>query len=206
MEGLEKYTSEYIREIPFTQVSKPEKCILHEADYGLLRYAGMDFEAALRKYADCITRLCLVNTGNQEDAKDCFQNIFLKLYLSHKEFSDEEYLKAWLIRVAINECRDLHRTFWKRKVDIGYQEITKEELSGKRTVNGEERVIYKEECQELMESLRLLPEKYREVLYLYYYESFDTGEIAKMLNLRVNTVKSRLLRGRKKLGERMGAK
>ena len=164
----------------------------------------MDFETVLRRHADCITRLCLVNTGNQEDAKDCCQNVFLKLYLSDKKFSNEEHLKAWLIRIAINECRDFHRTLWKRKVDLGYQGVTEEKLSGKQIINGEEQVIYKEECRELLAALQRLPERYREVLYLYYYESFHTGEIAEMLNLRVNTVKSRLLRGRKKLAERMG--
>lgn len=171
-----------------------------------IRYAGMDFETVLRKYADCITRLCVVNTGNREDAKDCFQNTFLKLYLSDKTFSREEYLKAWLIRVAINECRDFHRTLWKRKVDLGYQGSTGEAVSEKRNANGEEEVIYEEECRELLETLQRIPEKYREILYLYYYEAFSIGEIAEMLSLKVNTVKSRLLRGRKKMAERMGKK
>lgn len=182
-----------------------ETCAVpRQAGTGPARFAGMDFETALRRHADRVTRLCLVNTGNREDAKDCFQNVFLKLYLSQKEFSSEEHLKAWLIRVAVNECRSFHRTLWKRRVDLGYEED--EKTSPRQVPDSEEQIIYREECGRLLEALRSLPEKYREVLYLYYYESFSIGEISEILNLRVNTAKSRLLRGRKKLAERMGEK
>ena len=137
------------------------------------KYAGIEYEDVVRQYADDITRLCVVWTQNEEAAKDCFQNTFLKLYQTEQTFREEEHIKAWLYTVARNECRDYHRQFWNRKVDIGYvpQENQKAGLSF----------------------------RYREVIVLYYYEEYGTGEIAKMLHTSVNTVKSRLRRGREKL-------
>ena len=84
------------------------------------KYAGIEYEDVVRQYADDITRLCVVWTQNEEAAKDCFQNTFLKLYQTEQTFREEEHIKAWLYTVARNECRDYHRQFWNRKVDIGY--------------------------------------------------------------------------------------
>ena len=71
-------------------------------------YAGIPYEEIVRRYADDITRLCVVWTQNEEAAKDCFQNTFLKLYMTKKSFREEEHIKAWLFKVARNECRDYH--------------------------------------------------------------------------------------------------
>ena len=69
------------------------------------KYAGMEYEDVVRQYADDITRLCVVWTQNEEAAKDCFQNTFLKLYQTEQTFREEEHIKAWLYTVARNECR-----------------------------------------------------------------------------------------------------
>lgn len=63
-------------------------------------YAGIPYEEIVRRYADDITRLCVVWTQNEEAAKDCFQNTFLKLYATKKSFREEEHIKAWLFKVA----------------------------------------------------------------------------------------------------------
>ena len=73
------------------------------------KYAGIEYEDVVRQYADDITRLCVVWTQNEEAAKDCFQNTFLKLYQTEQTFREEEHIKAWLYTVARNECRDYHR-------------------------------------------------------------------------------------------------
>lgn len=126
-------------------------------------------------------------------AKDCFQNTFLKLYQTKKEFVDAEHMKAWLIRVARNECNDCYRTFWRRNVDLGFEPDE----------NAKALFDYDEETNQLLLALHRLSGQYREVLYLYYYEEYDTAEIAKILRLNVNTVKSRLRRGRNKLAKLM---
>lgn len=64
------------------------------------KYAGMEYEDVVRQYADDITRLCVVWTQNEEAAKDCFQNTFLKLYQTEQTFREEEHIKAWLYTVA----------------------------------------------------------------------------------------------------------
>ena len=155
------------------------------------KYAGMDYEEVVRLFSDYITRMCVVWTQNSEAAKDCFQNTFLKLYQTSKEFDDKEHIKAWLFTVARNECRDYHRTFWNRNVDKGYffQEGSTNLLT------------YDEEASDLVDSLHRLPIKYREVLMLYYYQGYDVKETAEILHINVNTVKSRLRRGREKLAK-----
>lgn len=155
------------------------------------KYAGMDYEEVVRLFSDYITRMCVVWTQNSEAAKDCFQNTFLKLYQTSKEFHDTEHIKAWLLTVARNECRDYHRTFWNRNVDTGY--TFREESTNLLT--------YYEETSDLVEKLHSLPIKYREVLMLYYYQGYDVKEMAEILRINVNTVKSRLRRGREKLAK-----
>ena len=155
------------------------------------KYAGMEYEDVVRQYADDITRLCVVWTQNEEAAKDCFQNTFLKLYQTEQTFREREHIKAWLYTVARNECRDYHRQFWNRNVDIGYVPQENQKAGSLQ--------IEDEETEQLVEALRKLSFRYREVIVLYYYEEYGTSEIAKMLHTSVNTVKSRLRRGREKL-------
>ena len=159
-------------------------------------YAGLDYEQAMRKYADMITRICIMRCGNNEDAKDCFQNVFIKLYTAEKHFETEEYLKAWLIQVAIHQCTDYHRQAWNRKVALE-DDITKLDIhSGKSDE-------YEEES-ELLLMVKKLPDKYKDVLYLYYYEGYSTAEIAQYLRCPQPTVRTRLARARKQLKSMLG--
>ena len=68
-------------------------------------YFGMTFEETVQKYASVVHSACVMRLGNAYDADDCFQNTFLRLYTAAPDFNEEEHLKAWLLRVAINECR-----------------------------------------------------------------------------------------------------
>lgn len=150
-------------------------------------YAGMTFEQVLKKYADPVTRVCVVHCGNQTDAQDCFQNVFLKLYQSDIEFESEAHINAWLIRVAVNECTDWYRQFWKRRI-ILTDEIP--EYNSDWEENDYDSVI---------PYLMKLPFKYRRILYSHYYEDKKISEIAAELKLSENTVKSQLVRGRNML-------
>lgn len=160
-------------------------------------YAGMSYEEVVEKYSDYITRMCVVWTQNEEAAKDCFQNTFIKLYKSSKTFNDSEYLKAWLLRVARNECNDYHRTFWNKNVSIGLDREKLERVKND-SVN---KIQFDSDTENLVKALRKLSLKYREVLVLYYYQEYSTKEISDILQLSVNTVKSRLQRGREKLAK-----
>ena len=150
-------------------------------------YAGMSYEEVVEKYSDYITRMCVVWTQNEEAAKDCFQNTF----------NDSEHLKAWLLRVARNECNDYHRTFWNKNVSIGLDREKLERVKND-SVN---KIQFDSDTENLVKALRKLSLKYREVLVLYYYQEYSTKEISDILQLSVNTVKSRLQRGREKLAK-----
>lgn len=140
----------------------------------------------IEKYGDMVTRICIMNLRNSDDAKDCFQDVFIKLY-HHEHFESEEHLKAWLIRVTMNTCKDYQRKFYKTSIDIDKVIISE----------------HKKELQ-LLPVLLTLNDKYKNVLYLYYYEGYKIHEISNILHLKENTIKSRLKRGRKILKNKLG--
>lgn len=148
---------------------------------------GMTFNDIVEKYSDMVTRICIMNLRNSDDAKDCYQNVFIKLFQKDIEFQNEEHLKAWLIRVCINECRNYIKRFYKFTIDI-------------------EQVIIADHQKNLtlLPEVLKLPKKYRNVLYLYYYEGYSIDEISHILQINQNTLKSQLKRGRELLGKKVG--
>ena len=147
------------------------------------RYAGLTYEQAVRKYADKVTKVCRVHLDNPADAEDCFQNTFIKLYTKSPEFRDEEHLKAWLLRVAINECKSCTRADRRRSAVIQPKTIAPSP----------------EDACDISWALTLVEFRYRQVLYLYYCEQYKVDEIASILGKNKNTVKSMLSRGRDRL-------
>lgn len=125
---------------------------------------------------------------NAQDAEDVIQDTFIQYHTTKKEFENEQHIRAWLIRVAINKAKNVTRTFWRRnKISIeDYMETLTFETP---------------ESADLFETVMQLPEKYRIVIHLYYYEDYSVGEIAKILKLSESNVKTRLMRGRAKLRE-----
>ena len=120
---------------------------------------------------------------NQMDAEDIVQEAFLQYYTSKKEFDDEQHIRAWLIRVVINKAKNCNLTFWRRnKCSLDdYMETL---------------VFETPQSRELFEEVMKLPEKYRIVIHLFYYEDYSVREITKILKLSESNVKVRLSRGR----------
>lgn len=146
---------------------------------------------AIGLYADTVRRICLLHLKNHADTEDIFQTVFLKYALNSGEFSSAEHEKAWLIRVTINACRDLLRSFHHSKtVPL---ELLAEEAAPPRPENGE-----------VLEAVLSLPRKYKDVIYLHYYEGYTAVEIAKMLSKNENTVYSLLKRARGLLKDTLG--
>lgn len=143
----------------------------------------LSYDEYLELYADTVTRLCLVHLGNYEDAQDCFQNVFFALFKQLKK-EHPKNVKAWLLAVTVNECKKCLR------FRIGH-----------RTVNLNELTLpsFDKRESEMLELIMSLSPKYRDVIYLYYYEQYSIKEISSMLKVPVNTVKSHLLRGREQL-------
>ncbi len=140
-------------------------------------------ENTIRRHADMIYRIAYQNTGSYDDAEDILQEVSIALVTKNAPLDDEEHLKRWLIRVTINKCRDLHRHL---KV------IETEPLEDHEDVPAEEK-------DGVMEELQQLPEQYRNIIYLYYYEQYTLQEIAQILKKSINTISSGLQRARKQL-------
>lgn len=146
---------------------------------------------AMERYADTVRRICFIHLKNNADVEDVFQDVFLKYILYEKEFESDAHEKAWLIRVSINTCKDLLRSPFRSRVcsiedvEIGEWHIQEEE-------------------SDLLNSILHLPSKYRNVLYLFYYEGYTAVEIAGIMQRRENTIYTWLDRARKALKKQLG--
>ncbi len=145
-----------------------------------------EFLVAAEKYKDMIFRIALNYFGNTYDADDMVQDTLVKLYINRKPFESEEHLRAWLIRVTVNTCKNTLRMPWRKK------QVALEELSA--TLSFEQ-----PEQSELFQYVLSLPEKYRMVLYLFYYEDLTVKQIAGVMKLTETAVTTRLNRSRNQL-------
>lgn len=147
------------------------------------------FNVAIEKYADMVYRIAVNQMGNQSDADDIFQEVFIK-WMQHKdEFKNEVHEKAWMIRVTINQCKTMLGSSWNKKT----AEFS-EELENVLSYNDE-----MEEESELGEVIKQLPEKYRAVIHLFYYEELSIAEISHVLNEKESTIRTQLTRARRQL-------
>ncbi|WP_164669795.1 sigma-70 family RNA polymerase sigma factor [Virgibacillus doumboii] len=153
-------------------------------------------EKIMVEHGSDLVRLAFTYVKDKETAKDIVQNTFIKCYENLDNFRCESTLKTWLYRITINECKDYLRSWHHRKVQAKsfIQETVNSILP-----SAEDKVIRESENQEIKKFVFSLPKIYREVIYLYYYKSFIIEEIAEVTDLSINTVKTRLRRGRQKL-------
>ncbi len=142
-----------------------------------------EIEKIYNRQFDTVYRVCFSFMKNAEDAEDMVQETFLKLISCRKQFESEEHEKAWLIVTASNTCKDELKR-WKRRME------------NIRLLFQEENAVPKEE-NKVLEWVMALPVKYKQVIYLYYYEGYRTAEIASMLHCSESTVRNQLLRGRR---------
>lgn len=146
---------------------------------------------AIEKYADTVRRLCMIHLKNHADTEDIFQTVFLKYVLSSVPFENEEHEKAWLIRVTINSCKDLLKSFFRSRT-IPLETVM------------ERPVELPPDNREVLEAVLSLPQKYRDVVYLHYYEEYTAPQISRILGKKVNTVYTLLTRSRQMLQEKLG--
>jgi RNA polymerase sigma-70 factor, ECF subfamily len=152
----------------------------------------------MNQYGQEILQLAYSYVNNKAIAEDLTQDIFVKCYKNLHTYSGKSKLRTWLWRIAINHCKDFHRSWYTKNVVIAGEEMasngTKKELV-------EQAVIQKEEDDELIAAIMNLPIKYREVIYLFYYEELPLKEIALVTDTGLNTVKTRLRRAKELLKE-----
>lgn len=154
----------------------------------------------MNQYGQEILQLAYSYVNNKAIAEDLTQDIFVKCYKNLHTYSGKSKLRTWLWRIAINHCKDFHRSWYAKNVVIAGEEMpsngTKKELV-------EQAVIQKEEDDELIAAIMKLPIKYREVIYLFYYEELPLKEIVLVTDTGLNTVKTRLRRAKELLKEEL---
>ena len=144
----------------------------------------------VQNYADTLVRLGWTWFGNPHDAQDICQTVLLKLMEHDPGLPDRDAERAWVLRVAVNVCKDLKRNAWNRRtVGLEACQVT---------------VPPPGEGSGLLEAVGRLPRTYRQVVYLRYYEGYGVSEIAEMLAVKPALVSTRLARARTKLKNMMG--
>ncbi|AEG60271.1 sigma-70 family RNA polymerase sigma factor [Desulforamulus ruminis] len=150
------------------------------------------------QYGKDILQLAYTYVKDLSQAEDLAQEIFIKCFRHLDSFKQQANVKTWLYRIASNHCKDYLKSWHHRKVTVN-DKITELLLFSNHQVD--EEVIKKDEDEELVEAVFQLKIKYREVIYLYYYEDFSIKEISQALKVNENTVKTRLKRARQLLKE-----
>jgi len=150
-----------------------------------------EVKQALDAHGDAVRRICFIHLKSYADMEDVFQEVFLKYILYEQSFESHAHERAWLLRVAINQCKDLLKSFFRKRVfsleDIDLSSFTVPEAS-----------------MEILEAVLQLPDKYRDVIYLHYYEGYSAVEIAKMVEKKENTIYTWLTRARAQLKKLLG--
>lgn len=141
----------------------------------------------LDQYGDMVFRTAYAMVKNPHDAEDIAQDVFVSLVRVQPKFESDEHQKAWLLRVTINRSKSFLRSAWQQRTQ-GLPDT----LPDGAFTPGESTVL---------EAVAKLPEKYRQVVYLYYVEGYSSAELAKLLRLPQNTVLSRMARARKQLAK-----
>lgn len=140
-------------------------------------------EKIIKKYSSLVYKIAYSITSSRSDSDDVFQNVFLRYIKKSPHFTDEAYEKAWFIRVTINCSKSFVTQAWYTKTDSLNDNIE----------------YAQNEKIDLDFALRQLSPQSRAIIYLYYYEGYSTKEIASMLDIRDNAVRTSLSRSRSKL-------
>ena len=147
------------------------------------------FMEVYSRQVDTVYRVCYSFMKNRSDTEDLVQETFLKLLSTNQKFENERHEKAWLIVTASNLCKDSLKKWWRKNENIedflGLAEEPKQE-------------------DDILEVILQLPEDYKDAVYMYYYEGYTTVEIARHLGCPEATVRSRLMRAKKKLQVMLG--
>lgn len=143
----------------------------------------LETDEAFRRYGDRVFSAAFSVCRNPADAEDVTQDTFLRYHTRGEEYESEAHLKAWLLRVAINRAKDLTTSFWRKNTAAleDYMETLEFQTP---------------EDSDLFRAVMTLPEKYRVVIHLFYFEDYSVEEISRLLRRRDGTIKSQLSRGR----------
>lgn len=145
----------------------------------------------MQNHGTAVFRLAISQTGSRADAEDVYQDVFITLACCDTDFNDGEHLKAWLLRTTINRCRDLSRSWWKRRGSS--LEVLALDLPdrGAKDETANYEVLWK--------AVSKLPARYRALVHLRYVEEMTCEQIANVTDANPSTVRTRLSRAHQKL-------
>ena len=145
-----------------------------------------EFEDVYTRRFEMVYRVCFSYMKNAPEAEDAVANVFTKLLKKDIRFQSEEHEKAWLLRTAINQCKDGLKHWWRNRLDISdYQHLESAPLAE----------------HPVLELVLGLPKRYKDVIYLYYYEGYATAEIADILRKPHSTIRNHMREARQVLKE-----
>lgn len=152
-----------------------------------------DFEEFYERHWKYVYRLCFTYMKNEADAEDCTEDLFVKVFTGDFSFEDETHERKWLTVTAINLCKDRLKSYARKNVssidDEDFPEIAAPEM---------------EDHSEVLEAIMKLPPKFKDVIWLYYYEGYQTDEIAKILGKPPSTVRNQMKDARNLLKNILG--
>ena len=149
-----------------------------------------DIDRLYRQYGTDVLRVSYFYLGNREQAEDVTQDVFVRL-IENRPALKPGSEKSWLLKVALNRCRDLWRSSWHKRVLLGSPRL--------EIIPARDEIEHLTEKRALMQAVNALPAGEREIFLLYYYQGYSIAQTAEILNLPEGTVSSRLSRGRSKL-------
>lgn len=156
-------------------------------------------EQLMERYGTELKRIAYLYVKDHTLTEDILQEVFISCFKNLNQFRNESSYKTWLIKITVNKCKDALKKWSFR--NLIYKETV--ELDSFLTDTPETDFILKMESQVLISEVLKLPLKFREPIILYYYKELTLEEIAYILNINLNTVKTRLFRARQKLKKRM---
>ena len=151
--------------------------------FGKRKLSETEIQKIYETYKDLVFRIAMIRLMNEQDAYDVVQTVFLKIIDSVPVFQDAEHEKRWMIRVTCNACYSILRRPWRKHKEY-IEEIQKE--------------FYENDLENfcVLDTVLQLPDQYKNIVYLYYYEGYKYREIAEILKEKESTVKMRMKRAK----------
>ena len=169
-------------------------------DEKMLDEKEQKIDQLMHEYSDDILHLVYTYVKNRATAEDLAQEIFIKCYEKLNQFNQQATIKTWLYRIASNHCKDYLRSWHYRKITLSNKIL---DYIPSKSQQVEEEIITNSEENSLTNAVMNLPLKYREVVFLHYYEELTLTEISKITTVNINTIKTRLKRARELLKDKM---